>query len=296
MSPSRRSTTCGDAAAISPSIACVPAASTSCTATSAPSMILPTRAPSTCCSSAPRSRPCTQATMAARLTLSTPTCTGTINCLEAARRYGADVIFLSTSRVYPIERLRALPLERRGSTARRSRRRIRSGLVGQTALQTDFPLAGYRSMYGATKLASELLIEEYRAMYGLRTIVNRCGVISGPWQMGKVDQGFVVLWAARHLYGGPLSVHRVSAAKGCRSATSCTSTTCASWCAADRRPRASLTARPINVGGGPEQQRLARRTDRAVPRARRHAPIPIEQQPADERRRRAVLRLRQRHM
>ncbi len=60
-------------------------------------------------------------------------------------------------------------------------------------------------MYGATKLASELLIEEYRAMYGLRTIVNRCGVISGPWQMGKVDQGFLVLWAARHLYGGSLS-------------------------------------------------------------------------------------------
>ena len=42
-------------------------------------------------------------------------------------------------------------------------------------------------------------------MYGLRTVVNRCGVISGPWQMGKVDQGFVVLWASRHLYGGRLS-------------------------------------------------------------------------------------------
>src|SRR5262249_50657719 len=27
---------------------------------------------------------------------------------------------------------------------------------------------------------------------------------SGPWQMGKVDQGFVVLWAARHLFGGTL--------------------------------------------------------------------------------------------
>jgi CDP-paratose 2-epimerase len=42
-------------------------------------------------------------------------------------------------------------------------------------------------------------------MYGLRAIVNRCGVISGPWQMGKVDQGFVVLWAARHVYGGALT-------------------------------------------------------------------------------------------
>ena len=42
-------------------------------------------------------------------------------------------------------------------------------------------------------------------MYGLRAVINRCGVISGPWQMGKVDQGFVVLWLARHLFGGPFS-------------------------------------------------------------------------------------------
>lgn len=130
--------------------------------------------------------------------------TGTINCLEAARRHDADVIFLSTSRVYPIAGLRALPLERRGE-----RLDIPEGGSGTgwsaLGLSTDFPLVGFRSMYGATKLASELLIEEYRAMYGLRTIVNRCGVISGPWQMGKVDQGFLVLWAARHLYGGSLS-------------------------------------------------------------------------------------------
>ena len=37
-------------------------------------------------------------------------------------------------------------------------------------------------------------------MYGLRAIINRCGVITGNWQMGKVDQGVVVLWVARHHY------------------------------------------------------------------------------------------------
>ena len=42
-------------------------------------------------------------------------------------------------------------------------------------------------------------------MYGIRALINRCGVISGPWQMGKVDQGFIALWMARHLFGGPLS-------------------------------------------------------------------------------------------
>jgi CDP-paratose 2-epimerase len=106
--------------------------------------------------------------------------------------------------VYPIERLRALPLE-----AGATRMDLRAGAAGPgwsaRGIAADFPLRGFRSMYGATKLASELLIEEYRAMYGLRAVINRCGVISGPWQMGKVDQGFVVLWAARHLYGGRLS-------------------------------------------------------------------------------------------
>jgi len=130
--------------------------------------------------------------------------TGTIHSLETARQYKADVLLLSTSRVYPIEPLRALPLERRGSRLDLPERASGPGWSTH-GVTTDFPLRGFRSMYGATKLASELLVEEYRAMYGLRTIVNRCGVISGPWQMGKADQGFVVLWASRHLYGGRLS-------------------------------------------------------------------------------------------
>ncbi len=128
---------------------------------------------------------------------------GTINCLEAARLQRADVIFLSTSRVYPIDGLRSLPLELR------DRRLVlpegRSGPGWSAAgITTEFPLDGSRSIYGATKLCSELLLTEYRAMYGMRTVINRCGVIAGPWQMGKVDQGFFVLWAARHLFGRPL--------------------------------------------------------------------------------------------
>ena len=128
---------------------------------------------------------------------------GTFNCLEYARRYGAAVIFLSTSRVYSIAALRALPLRRDGS-----RLALPPGEHGpgwsDRGISEDFPTSGPRSLYGATKLASELLIEEYGAAYGLNAVVNRCGVITGPWQMGKVDQGFFVLWAARHSYGGAL--------------------------------------------------------------------------------------------
>ena len=36
-------------------------------------------------------------------------------------------------------------------------------------------------------------------------MINRCGVIAGPWQMGKVDQGVFSWWLLSHLFGRPLS-------------------------------------------------------------------------------------------
>ncbi|RZK45492.1 MAG: NAD-dependent epimerase/dehydratase family protein, partial [Pedobacter sp.] len=54
-------------------------------------------------------------------------------------------------------------------------------------------------------LSSELLVTEYCELLGLRAVINRCGVITGPWQMGKVDQGVVVLWMARHFWQKELS-------------------------------------------------------------------------------------------
>ena len=32
----------------------------------------------------------------------------------------------------------------------------------------------------------------------LKYIINRFGVIAGPWQFGKQDQGFILLWVAKH--------------------------------------------------------------------------------------------------
>ena len=128
---------------------------------------------------------------------------GTVNCLEFCKRHGAGLIFLSTSRVYPIAGLRALPLAEKGD--RLELKELASGPGwSQSGVRTDFPMEGSRTLYGATKLASELLIQEYCAMYGLAAVLNRCGVIAGPWQMGRVDQGFFTLFAARHLWRDPL--------------------------------------------------------------------------------------------
>jgi CDP-paratose 2-epimerase len=42
------------------------------------------------------------------------------------------------------------------------------------------------------------MLTEYAHAYGLRPVVNRCGLIAGPWQMGKTDQGVAALWVAAH--------------------------------------------------------------------------------------------------
>lgn len=128
---------------------------------------------------------------------------GTANCLEAARRQGAAVLFLSTSRVYPIARLRALGYEEGATRLALAAEQVQSG-ASDEGVSEDFALAGARSFYGATKLASELLIQEYVFNSGMRALVYRAGVIAGPWQMGRVDQGFVSLWVARHHFGRPL--------------------------------------------------------------------------------------------
>ncbi len=124
---------------------------------------------------------------------------GTINCLELARATQADFIFLSTSRVYPIESLNALKFEETETRFQLLEQQSLPGLSSQ-GISEEFPLNGARSLYGATKLASELLVAEYAAAYGLRTLVNRCGVLTGPWQMGKVDQGVFALWMAFHYF------------------------------------------------------------------------------------------------
>lgn len=128
---------------------------------------------------------------------------GTIHCFEAARQHGAAILFLSSSRIYPIAALNGL---RYVEDATRFRLAEHQDLVGSSdrGIAEDFPLDGPRSFYGATKLASELLLQEYVFNYDVPGLIYRCGVLAGPWQMGRVDQGFLSLWVARHHFRKPL--------------------------------------------------------------------------------------------
>jgi CDP-paratose 2-epimerase len=130
--------------------------------------------------------------------------TGTIHCLEAARVRKAAFLFLSTSRVYPIASMNAIPFVEDRTRFRWTPQDPAIPGLSEWGIAEDYPLHGARSFYGASKLACELLIQEYVDTYAIPAIINRCGILAGPWQMGKVDQGVVTLWVARHLFGLPL--------------------------------------------------------------------------------------------
>ncbi|HJT81390.1 MAG TPA: NAD-dependent epimerase/dehydratase family protein [Chthoniobacterales bacterium] len=127
---------------------------------------------------------------------------GTYNCLERARVWKSKFLFLSTSRVYPITILEAHPWVE-DATRFRWKEEGSPG-ISAAGVTENVSMNGARSLYGFTKFASEMLIEEYRAAFGLRAVIDRCGVIAGPWQMGKVDQGFLALWVFNHLFEQPL--------------------------------------------------------------------------------------------
>jgi CDP-paratose 2-epimerase len=129
---------------------------------------------------------------------------GCVNCLELARDHQAVFLFLSTSRVYSARALAGLAVRRAGARFELEAEQRVPGVSGK-GVSEEFPLSGPRTLYGATKLACELLIAEYVDMFGLRAVVNRCGVVSGPWQMGNGEQGVFAHWLMAHLFERPLT-------------------------------------------------------------------------------------------
>lgn len=123
--------------------------------------------------------------------------TGAFHCLRLAQAAKADFIFVSTNRVYPYRRLNALPF---AQDETRFRWEDAAGVPGFSAcgVAEGFSTDGPRSLYGMTKLAAELMVEEFADAYGFRFIIDRFGLIAGPWQMAKSDQGVLTLWLAAH--------------------------------------------------------------------------------------------------
>lgn len=124
---------------------------------------------------------------------------GSINCFNACLKNKAKLIFLSTSRVYPISNIEDASFIEEETRFSFLDNQKEKG-ISSAGISEDFTLFGARSFYGTTKLSSELFIQEYSSFYNLDAAITRFGVIAGPRQMGKTDQGVVTLWMAKHYW------------------------------------------------------------------------------------------------
>ncbi len=128
---------------------------------------------------------------------------GTINLMRLAKMHRTAILFLSTSRVYPFKSLNEIPYRESESRFEYAGSDESKGYSDQ-GISEEFEIVGPKSFYGASKFASENLLHEYQEFFQLRSIVNRFGVIAGPHQMGKVDQGIVMHWLSAHHWQKPL--------------------------------------------------------------------------------------------
>ena len=131
---------------------------------------------------------------------------GTVNMLEFCKQHRAGFTLLSTSRVYAIAPLAALPTEVRENAFRLSA--SAPGLpngVSAAGVAEDFSTQAPVSLYGATKLAGEALALEYGETFGLPVFINRCGVLAGAGQFGRADQGIFAYWINAWLRQRPLN-------------------------------------------------------------------------------------------
>jgi CDP-paratose 2-epimerase len=130
---------------------------------------------------------------------------GTLHLLEKCRRDKSGFILLSTSRVYSIKELNRIPLATAGKSFKVDVSQAMPPGFSALGITELFSTTAPVSLYGATKLASEIMALEYAATFDFPLWINRCGVIAGPGQFGKIDQGVFSFWIYQWSLGKPLS-------------------------------------------------------------------------------------------
>jgi len=130
---------------------------------------------------------------------------GTVNLLEYCKRHGAGFILLSSSRVYSIKPLANLIVDPFGHRFHLNPgQSFPAGLTAAGVSET-FSTVPPVSLYGSSKLASELLALEYGESFDFPVWINRCGVLAGAGQFGRMDQGIFAYWINAWLRKYPLN-------------------------------------------------------------------------------------------
>lgn len=114
---------------------------------------------------------------------------GTLNLLEATRKYCPDAVFIfaSTNKVYgdTPNRLPLVELEKRWEIAEDHAYHAYGIDESMSIDQT------LHSLFGASKSAADLLVQEYGRYFGMKTACFRAGCLTGPSHAGAELHGFL---------------------------------------------------------------------------------------------------------
>ena len=130
---------------------------------------------------------------------------GTLNLLEATRKYCPDAVFIftSTNKVYG-DTPNSLPLIE---------------LDERWEVDPSHPFAEHgidesmsidkskHSLFGASKVAADILVQEYGRYFGLKTGVFRGGCLTGPAHSGAELHGFLAFLTLRAVRGQHYSIY-----------------------------------------------------------------------------------------
>src|ERR1043166_4048940 len=115
--------------------------------------------------------------------------TGTLNLLEATRRFSpeAPFIFTSTNKVYG-DSPNELPLVEQESRWEldRSHKFAEHGITEEQSIDHSL-----HSIFGASKVAADVMVQEYGRYFGLKTACFRAGCLTGPNHSGAQLHGFL---------------------------------------------------------------------------------------------------------
>jgi CDP-paratose 2-epimerase len=126
------------------------------------------------------------------------------NVLEYCREHKAGLLLLSSSRVYSIPALGAIPLRVENEAFAVDPTAPRPPGLSLNGIGVDFSTAAPVSLYGATKLASEIMALEYASAFDFPVWITRCGVLAGAGQFGTPAQGVFAFWVNAHLRRRPI--------------------------------------------------------------------------------------------
>jgi CDP-paratose 2-epimerase len=123
---------------------------------------------------------------------------GTMNLLEATRRYVPDApfVFLSTNKVYG-DAPNEIPLQEQEKRWDYARPEDYGGV--REDMRID---ASKHSLFGASKVAADIMVQEYGRYFGMKTCCLRGGCLTGPSHSGVELHGFLSYLVKVNLTGG----------------------------------------------------------------------------------------------